>query len=114
MNGKKIHHLNDRTMKYKTLAQTKRQHQYLGLPGEFKIHYPHEIVFPNMESGRLDALYSTNINMLVNLEEETKKPNEKTFEKFGKYVIFISYMYSRNLYLAVLCYLKIQYTLIIN
>ena len=90
MNGKKIHHLNDRTMKYETLAQTKRQHQYWGLQGEFKTPYPQEIVFPNMESGRLDALYSTNINMLVNLEEETKKPNEKTFEKFGKYVIFIS------------------------
>ena len=39
-------------MKYLTLVQVKRQHKYLGLPGEFKARYPQEIVFPNMEAGR--------------------------------------------------------------
>ena len=32
--GEKIHQLNDRTMKYITMAQTRRQHEYLGLPGD--------------------------------------------------------------------------------
>lgn len=47
-----IHHLNDRTLKYLVLAQSKRLHQYLGLPGEFKTRLPQEVIFPNMESGR--------------------------------------------------------------
>ena len=106
MKKKKPAHLNDKTMKYKSAAQTKRQHQYLGLPGEFKTRYPQELVFPNMESGRMDELYSTDQNMLVDLEEETKEITEKTLRKFGKYVIFISYMYSIYVYLAVICHKK--------
>ena len=56
MNERKIYHLNDRTMKYLSLAQTKRQHQYLGLPGEFKTRVPTEIVYPDMTLGRADEL----------------------------------------------------------
>ena len=98
------HHLNDKTIKYKTYAQARRQHEYFGLPGSFKTHYPQEIIFPNMESGRLDELYSTSTGMLIDLEEESGKITEETLEKFGKYIRFISYMYSKNVYLAVICH----------
>ena len=57
MKEKEIYHLNDRTMKYLTLAQTKRQHQYLGLPGEFKTRLPQEVVFPDLDFGRADEYY---------------------------------------------------------
>ena len=104
MEGKMIYHLNDRTLKYQIFAQSKRLHQYLELPGEFKAHYPQEVIFPNMDSGRMDALYSTDMGLLVNLEEESASIGEKTYEKFGKYAIFVSYMYSKNLYIAVICH----------
>ncbi len=99
-----IYHLNDRTMKYLTLAQSKRQHQYLGLPGEFKTRLPQEIVFPNMDSGRADEFYFNDENLLIDLEEESYNITEKTLNKFAKYIIFASYIYSGKLYLAVLCH----------
>jgi len=40
MKNKNMHHLNDKTHKYLSYAQSKRQHQYLNLPGEFKQRYP--------------------------------------------------------------------------
>ena len=106
MEKKIITHLNDLTHKYESAAQTRRQHQYFGLPGEFRTRYPTELVFPNMESGRMDELYSTDENMLIDLEEESNQINEETLRKFGKYVIFISYMYSIYVYLAVICHKK--------
>lgn len=106
MKTKKIYHLNDRTAKYLASAQTRRLHQYLKLPGEFKKRYPQEFVFPNMGSGRMDELYSTNEDLLINLEEESKKITAKTKSKFGKYVIFCAFMYSRKIYLGVICHQK--------
>ena len=103
--NKKIYQLDDRTMKYITMAQTKRQHQYLGLPEEFKIRLPQEVMFPNLESGRVDELYSTNKNLIINIEEESGYITEKTLEKFAKYAIFTSYRYyKKKLYLLVLCH----------
>lgn len=99
-----IYHLNDRTMKYLTLAQAKRQHQYLGLPGEFKTRLPQEIVFPNMESGRVDEYYLNDEDLLIDFEEESGDITDKTLDKFAKYIIFASYIYSGKLYLAVLCH----------
>ena len=61
MYGTDIYHLNDRTMKYLSMAQAKRQHQYLGLPGKFKTRLPQEVVFPNMDIGRADEYYLTDI-----------------------------------------------------
>ena len=90
-------------MKYLTLAQTKRQHQYLGLPGEFKTRVPTEIVYPDMTLGRADELYYTNEQLLVDLEEESDYITEETLIKFAKYLIFEGYMYTNNLYLAVIC-----------
>lgn len=104
MGEKQTYHLNDRTMKYLTLAQTKRQHQYLGLPGEFKTRLPQEIVFPNMEFGRVDEYYYNNKGMLINLEEESGEITTKTLEKFAKYIIFASYQYTRNVLLVVICH----------
>lgn len=104
MKKKPAYQLNDRTLKYQTLAQTKRLHQYLGLPGEFKTRLPQEIVFPNMDFGRVDEYYMTNEGLLVNFEEESGNITEKTKEKFSKYVIFASYRYMGKLYLAVLCH----------
>ena len=103
MNERKIYHLNDRTMKYLSLAQTKRQHQYLGLPGEFKTRVPTEIVYPDMTLGRADELYYTNEQLLIDLEEESDYITEETLIKFAKYLIFEGYMYTNNLYLAVIC-----------
>jgi len=90
-------------MKYLSLAQTKRQHQYLGLPGEFKTRVPTEIVYPDMTLGRADELYYTNEQLLVDLEEESDYITEETLIKFAKYLIFEGYMYTNNLYLAVIC-----------
>ncbi len=55
--SKKNTHLNDKTIKYQSMTQAQRQHEYLGLPGTFKTRYPQEIVFPYMESGRMDECY---------------------------------------------------------
>lgn len=104
MKESKIYHINDRTMKYLTLAQTKRQHQYLGLPGEFKTRLAQEIVYPNLTSARADELYCTNENLLIDLEEESGEITEKTLMKFAKYIIFAGYRHTHNIYLAVICH----------
>ena len=101
---KRIYQINDRTHKYAALKQSRRLHYYLGLPGEFEKVYPQEIVFPNMDSGRVDDYHSTKEKLLINLEEESGEITEKTLEKFGKYVIFGEFMYSGKLYLAVICH----------
>lgn len=107
--NKKIYQLDDRTMKYITMAQTKRQHQYLGLPEEFKIRLPQEVMFPNLESGRVDELYSTNKNLIINIEEESGYITEKTLEKFAKYAIFTSYRYiTKRNYIYLYYVTKIQ------
>lgn len=104
MKENQIYQLNDRTLKYQSLAQTKRQHQYLGLPGEFKTRLPQEIVFPNMDFGRADEYYTTNEDLLIDLEEESAYISDETKEKFSKYVIFASYRYMGKVYLAVICH----------
>lgn len=98
----KIYQINDRTMKYLTLIQTKHQHEYFGLPGEFEARYPQEIVFPNMEAGRADELYSTKENMMIDFEEESGHINDTTLMKISNYVIFADFMYSKRLYVAIL------------
>ena len=104
MKKKKIYHINDRTMKYLTLVQVKRQHKYLGLPGEFKARYPQEIVFPNMEAGRADEFYSTKENWIINLEEESDDVSDVTLRKISNYAIFADFMYSGEVYCAILCH----------
>lgn len=104
MSKNQIHHLNDRTMKYMSLAETKRQHEYFGLPGKFKTRLPQEIVFPNMESGRTDMLYFNDENTVFDFEEESGDITDTTRDKFVKYLIFAAFMYSKKLYLAVLCH----------
>ncbi|WP_458453060.1 hypothetical protein [Methanobrevibacter sp.] len=102
--SEKIYQLNDRTMKYQTLKQCRRQHYYLGLPGEFEARFPQEIVFPNMDSGRVDEYYSTKEGLLINIEEESDEITDKTRAKYGKYAIFAEYTYSKKYYLAVICH----------
>ena len=101
---KKMYHLNDRTMKYKTSAQTKRQHQYFGLPGTFKKRLPQEISFPNLDVGRADEFYYTEEGLIIDFEEESDVITPKTMEKFSKYAIFASYRYKGRIYLVVLCH----------
>lgn len=98
---KKAYQINDRTMKYISLVQAKRQHQYLGLPGTFEARYPQEIVFPNMDAGRVDEYYSTKEGLIINLEEETKDVTEDTLKKISKYAIFADYMYSKSVYVGI-------------
>ena len=97
-------HLNDKTMKYKTMAQTRRQHEYLGLPGEFKIRYPQEVVFPDMDSGRMDELYLNNEDIMINLEEESDSIDTQTDQKINKYNKFIRYIYNKEVYHAAICH----------
>ena len=104
MKENQLYHLNDRTMKYMSLAESKRQHQYLGLPGEFQTRLPQEVVFPNMSYGRADEFYLNDENMLIDLEEESNVISPETFKKFAKYLIFGCFMYSDNIYIAVLCH----------
>ncbi|WP_295113884.1 hypothetical protein [uncultured Methanobrevibacter sp.] len=104
MKETEIYHLNDKTIKYLALVQSKRQHQYLGLPGNFKIRLPQEIVFPNFEIGRVDECYLTDENMLIILEEESGDITENVLKKFAKYVIFESYRYYKLLYLVAVCH----------
>ena len=104
MEVKKIYHINDRTMKYKSLILNKHQHRYLGLPGTFKAMYPQEIVFPNMNAGRADEFHSTEEGMMVNLEEESGKITEQVLEKISNYAIFADFMYSKRLYCAAICH----------
>ena len=101
---KKMYHLNDRTMKYETSAQTKRQHQYFGLPGTFKMRLPQEIAFPNLEVGRADEFYCTEESLIIDFEEESDVITFKTMDKFSKYAIFASYRYEGRIYLVVLCH----------
>ena len=77
----RIPHVNDRTAKYSSMALLWRQHEYLELPGEYETRYPTEVVFTNMDNGRMDELYSVKESMLINLEEETMDVSEKTFEE---------------------------------
>ena len=83
-------------MKYQSFAQSKRQHQYLNLPGEFKSRLPQEMVFTDMTSARADELYCNDENLLINLEEESDYLDSKSFNKFAKYVIFIAYWYLKR------------------
>lgn len=100
-------HLNDKTLKYQSFAQSKRQHQYLGLPGEFKSRLPQEMVFTDMTSARADELYCTDEDLLIDLEEESDYVDGKTLKKFAKYLIFISYWYLQlKGYIAVICHKK--------
>lgn len=98
MDNQQVHHLNDRTMKYKTMAQARRQHEYLGLPGQYITLYPHEIVFPNMNAGRVDSYYSATGNLLINLEEESDDIGPKTLLKLGNYAIRRLFLFTENLY----------------
>ncbi len=101
------YHLNDKTMKYQSFAQSRRQHQYLNLPGEFKSRLPQEMVFTDMTSARADELYCNDENLLIDLEEESNYLDSESYNKFAKYVIFIAYWYlKRKPYLAVICHKK--------
>ena len=103
---KKIYHINDISMKYINMAQSKRQHRYLGLPGEHKVSLPQEVVYPDMEIRRADEFYLNNENMLFNLEEETGPITDETLRKISRYVIFGAYMYTDQVYVAILCHQK--------
>lgn len=102
--SEKAYHLNDRTMKYITLKQCRRQHYYLGLPGEYEARQPQEIVFKNMDIGRVDELYTTKEGLIINIEEESEIITNKTRAKYGKYAIFAECNYSKKYYLAVICH----------
>lgn len=91
-------------MKYLSMAQAKRQHQYLGLPGNFKTRLPQEVVFPNMDIGRADEYYLTDDDLLINLEEESGHVTGKTLKKFSKYIIFAADRFNKDVYLAVVCH----------
>ena len=104
MTKKKIYHINDRTMKYQSLILARHQHNYLQLPGTFEAQYPQEIVFPNMDAGRVDEFYTTAEGLLINLEEESGAITEKVLEKIGKYLIFGAIMYSKKPYSAIICH----------
>ena len=106
MGEKHTTHLNDKTMKYKSMTQTQRQHQYLGLPGKFKLRYPQEVVFPDMDSGRMDELYLTDEGILIDYEEESEPLGPKTFRKYNKYNKFIRYIYNKEIYHVALCHKK--------
>lgn len=100
----KIPHVNDRTLKYSSMALCRRQHEYLGLPGEYESRYPNEVVFPNMESGRVDEFYSIKEGILINLEEESGKVNDKTLKKISRYRTFGNFVYSKPVYTAIICH----------
>ena len=78
-------------MKYLSFAQSKRQHQYLNLSGKFKSQLPQEMVFPDMTSSRADEVYMNDEDLVFDLEEESGTINDETFNKFTKYLIFLSY-----------------------
>ncbi|MBQ6100467.1 MAG: hypothetical protein IJL02_11480 [Methanobrevibacter sp.] len=113
MKVKKPFHTYDATMKYSSMAFRKRQHQYLGLPGKYCRRYPTEVVLRNMETGRMDELYSVGKKdeltgklteyMLIDLEDESENVVEKTLKKFAKYKTFGSFIYSLPMYTAVTC-----------
>jgi hypothetical protein len=97
-------HLNDKTMKYKSMTQTKRQHEYLGLPGRFKLRFPQEVVFPDMDTGRMDELYLNDEDILIDLEEESEPLGPRTFRKYNKYNKFVRYIYNKEPYHAAICH----------
>ena len=101
---KKIYHLNDLTMKYQAMAQSSLLHRYLGLPGEFRIRYPQEVILDNMDSGRMDELYLTDEDILINLEEESGHIGPETLSKYDKYHKFIRGKYNKKLYIFVMCH----------
>lgn len=100
----RIPHVNDRTAKYSSMALLRRQHEYLELPGEYETRYPTEVVFPNMDNGRMDDLYSVKEGMLINLEEETMDVSEKTLRKIARYRVFGDFVYSKYVYSAIICH----------
>ena len=102
MKKKQKFHLNDKTLKYSSAVLSKLQHEYLGLPGTYETRYPNEVVLPNMESGRMDELYSVEEGILINLEEESDDITENTLLKFAKYRTFTDYIYGKYLYTAVI------------
>ena len=104
MKYKKPYHLHDRTMKFNSQAVSRRQHEYLKLPGTFKALYPQEIIYPDMTNGRADDIHSNTDDTIINLEEERKDVTPETLEKIGRYVLFISYLYSRDVYVAIICH----------
>ena len=104
MRTKKKFKLNDLTLKYGASTLKKLQHKYLNLPGNYLRRLPNEVVMPNADSGRVDEFYIVSGDMIINLEEESKNVTLKTLKKFAKYKIFGSYIYSKNVYTAVLCH----------
>ena len=92
-------------MKYLSFAQSKRQHQYFNLPGEFKSRLPQEMVFPNMTSARADEVYLNDEDLVFDLEEESDVMDCTKFDKFAKYLIFISYWHiNKKPYIGVICH----------
>ena len=92
-------------MKYLSFAQSKRQHQYFNLPGEFKSRLPQEMVFPNMTSARADEVYLNDEDLVFDLEEESDIISDNKFNKFAKYLIFISYWHiNKKPYIGVICH----------
>lgn len=104
MEIKKPFHTNDATIKYSSMATRKRQHQYFSLPGQYFRRYPTEVVLRNMETGRMDELYSILEKMLINLEEESGDVSEETLKKFSKYKTFASFIYAMPVITVVICH----------
>ena len=105
MKIKQTHQLNDRTLKYQSYALIRREHEYLNLPGNYKTSLPHEVIFPNMEAGRVDELYYTDNNHLIYHEEESDYIRPETLEKFEKYLSFGNYWYrDGEPYFIVVCH----------
>jgi hypothetical protein len=89
------------------MAQARRQHEYLELPGAFNSHLPHEVIFPNMDSGRMDECYLNDEDTVIMLEEESDEITPAALRKFTKYIIFLSYMhYPKEVLLCVICHKK--------
>jgi hypothetical protein len=104
MDKKGIFHVNDRTHQYLSMAQTRRQHQYLGLPGNFKRRLPTTVVFPNLKKGRIDECYLTEEGEVIILEDESKEITDETLKKYNKYEISKAYRnYPRGIYIGVIC-----------
>ena len=105
MKIKQTYQLNDRTLKYQSYALIRREHEYLNLPGNYKTSLPHEVIFPNMDAGRVDELYYTDDKHLIYHEEESDYIRPETLEKFEKYLTFGSYWYrDGEPYFVVVCH----------
>lgn len=57
-----------------------------------------------MEAGRADEFYSTKENWIINLEEESDDVSDVTLRKISNYAIFADFMYSGEVYCAILCH----------